>query len=292
MSSVAATERAPAARAVRSRGPSTATVYRWELRKLISQKRTYLGLALVVILPAFFVVFQNVHQSHDRGGDNIFAAQITQSGLATPVLMLLFLSVFMLPLAAALVAGDIVATEDGNGTLKTILTRSVNRGQVFAAKAWAAMTYATIAVFLSAAVATGAGIASWGFRPVRTFSGTVVSAPEALLLVFASNAIYLIPLLTVTAIGVLLSTATRNSAAAVVGTIGLVILLFIVAQIPGLEGIRPYLLTQQFENWHGLLRTPTDWAPIIHSAWVCALYAIPALFAAYLVFLRRDVAGG
>ena len=102
---------------------------------------------------------------------------------------------------------------------------------------------------------------------------------------FAANACYLIPLLTVASIGVLLSTATRNSAAAVVGTIGVVILLFIVAQIPGLEGIRPYLLTEQFENWHGLLRTPTDWAPIAHSAWVCALYAVPALFAAYLVFL-------
>ena len=292
MSTVAASAHAPAARATRPRRPSTATVYRWELRKLVSQKRTYLGLGLVVILPLFFVIFQNVHQRHDRGGDNIFAAQITQSGLATPVLMLLFLSVFMLPLAAALVAGDVVAAEDGNGTLKTILTRSVNRGQVFAAKALAAVTYATLAVFLSAAVATVAGIASWGFLSVRTFSGTIVSAPEALLLVFAANAIYLIPLMAVVAIGVLLSTATRNSAAAVVGTVGFVILLFIVAQIPGLEGIKPYLLTEQFENWHGLLRTPTDWAPIAHSAWVCALYGVPALFAAYLVFLRRDVAGG
>ena len=292
MSSVAAAPPVAAPRPLRTRRPSTATVYRWELRKLVSQKRTYLGLALVVILPLFFVIFQNVHQRHDRGAENIFAAQITQSGLATPVLMLLFLSVFMLPLAAALVAGDIVATEDGNGTLKTILTRSVNRGQVFAAKAFAALTYATIAVFLSAAVATVAGIASWGFRSVRTFSGTTVSASEALLLVFASNAIYLIPLLTVAAIGVLLSTVTRNSAAAVVGTIGVVILLFIVAQIPGLEGVKPYLLTEQFENWHGLLRTPTDWAPIAHSAWVCALYGVPALFAAYLAFLRRDVAGG
>jgi ABC-2 type transport system permease protein len=291
MSSAASSAAAPAVH-VRARRPSTVTVYRWELRKLVSQKRTYLGLALVVILPLFFVVFQNVHQRHDRGGDNIFAAQITQSGLATPVLMLLFLSVFMLPLAATLVAGDIVATEDGNGTLKTILTRSVNRGQVFAAKALAAVTYATLAVFLSAAVATAAGVASWGFLSVRTFSGTVVSAPEALLLVFASNAIYLIPLLAVAAIGLLLSTTTRNSAAAVVGTIGVVILLFIVAQIPGLEGIKPYLLTEQFENWHGLLRTPTDWAPIAHSAWVCALYGVPALIAGYLVFLRRDVAGG
>jgi len=276
----------------RARRPPVRTVYRWELRKLVSQKRTYLGLALAVILPLIFVLVQNLHQRHGRGAENIFASQITQSGLATPVLMLLFLSVFMLPLIAALVAGDIVANEDGNGTLKTILTRSVDRGQIFAAKALAAMVYAAIAVFVSAAVATVAGVASWGFNSVTTYSGTVVSAPKGLLLVFAANACYLIPLFTVASIGVLLSTTTRNSAAAVVGTVGVVILLLILAQIPGLEGIRPYLLDEQFENWHGLLRTPTDWAPIIHSAWVCALYAVPSLLAAYLVFLRRDVAGG
>jgi len=292
MSSVAATPSAAAPALLRRRRPSTLTVYRWELRKLVSQKRTYLGLGLIVILPLFFVIFQNVHQRGGHGGENIFAAQIEQSGLATPVLMLLFLSAFMLPLVAALVAGDIVANEDGNGTLKTILTRSVDRGQVFAAKALAAMTYALIAVFLSAVVATAAGVASWGFHSVRSFSGTVVPASEALLLVFAANAIYLIPLFAVVSIGVLLSTATHNSAAAVVGTIGLVILLYIVSGIPGLEGAQPYLLTQQFQNWQGLLRTPTDWAPIAHSAWVCALYALPALFAGYLVFLRRDVAGG
>jgi ABC-2 type transport system permease protein len=222
----------------------------------------------------------------------VFFSEITQSGLATPVLMLLLLSVFMLPLIAALVAGDIMAAEDGNGTLKTILTRSVDRGQVFVAKTLAAVTYATIAVFLSAVVATIAGIASWGFNHVVTYSGSVVSAPEGLLLVFAANATYLIPLLTVVAIGVLLSATTRNSAAAVVGTIGFTIMLLIVAQIPGLESIKPYLLTEQYENWHGLLRTPTDWAPIWHSLWVCALYAVPAQVATYLVFLRRDVAGG
>lgn len=275
----------------RRRRPSTFAVYRWELRKLVAQVRTYLGLGLLVLLTLIFVVFETLHHQHDRAG-NIFATEITQSGLATPVLMLLFMSGFFIPLAAALVAGDIFANEDGNGTLKTILTRSVNRGQVFAAKLLAALSYAAIAVFLAAAVATVAGVASWGFHSVRTFSGTVVSAPEALLLVFAANAVYLIPLFTVAAVGVMLSAVARNSAAAVVGTIGLVILLFIVAQIPGLEGIKPYLLTEQFQAWQGLLRTPTDWAPIGHSAWVCALYAAPALFAAYLVFLRRDVAGG
>ncbi len=269
----------------------TLTVYRWELRKLVSQKRTYLGFALASIMPVIFVVVQLLQRNHDHR-DNIFAAQITQSGLATPVLMLLFESVFLLPLVAALVAGDIVAAEDGNGTLKTILTRSVDRGQVYAAKALAAMSYAIVAAFLAAVVATVTGVAAWGFHSITTYSGTVVSAPKGLLLVFAANAVYLIPLLTVSSIGILLSTVTRNSAAAVVATIGISILLAIVDQIPGLEAIKPYLLFDQYSAWHGLLRTPTDWAPIGHAAWVCALYAAPTLFAGYLVFLRRDVAGG
>jgi ABC-2 type transport system permease protein len=291
VSSAAAAPALPLGGRPGARRPSTLTIYRWELRKLISQKRTYLGLGLAIIMPLIFVLSQQVRARHGHG-DNIFASQITQSGLATPVLMLLFESFFLLPLIASLVAGDVVAAEDGNGTLKTILTRSVDRGQVFAAKTLTAMTYATVAVFLSAAVATLAGIISWGFNPVTTYSGTVVSAAKGLLLVFAANAVFLIPLLSIVCIGVMLSTVTRNSAAAVVGTVGITLVLAIVSQIPGLEGLQPYLLTQQYSNWHGLLRTPTDWAPITHSAWVCALYAVPALLAGYLVFLRRDVAGG
>jgi ABC-2 type transport system permease protein len=292
MSSVASAPAAPIAATPRAaRRPSTLIAYRWELRKLVSQKRTYLGLGLGVLLPLIFVIVQNVHTRH-HGGDSIFAAQITQSGLATPVLMLLFESVFFLPLIASLVAGDIVAAEDNNGTLKTILTRSVDRGQVFAAKALAALTYAVLAVYLASLVATVGGVASWGFNSIKTFSGSTVSASEGLLLVIAANACYLIPLAAVACIALLLSTATRNSIAGVGGAIGIVILLYIVAGIPGLEGIKPYLLTEQFENWHGLLRTPTDWAPVTHSLWVCALYAVPSLIAGYLVFLRRDVAGG
>jgi ABC-2 type transport system permease protein len=295
MSSVAGTPPLPVAATpatrVRARRPSTLKIYRWELRKLAAQKRTYLGFGLAVLLPLIFVVSQLL-RGHPPHADSVFAAEIFQSGLATPVLMLTFLAPFFLPLIAALVAGDIVAAEDSNGTLKTILTRSVDRGQVFAAKAIAAISYAAAAVFLSAAVGTVAGVSAWGFHGVRTFSGTFVSAPKGLLLVFAANASFLIPLLAIVCIGVLLSTVTRNSAAAIVATLGVTLILAIVSQIPGLEGLHPYLLTTQYFAWQGLLRTPTDWSPITHSVWVCALYAAPALFAAYLVFLRRDVAGG
>ncbi len=292
MSSIAASPPLSPAAAGDARRPSTLTITRWELRKLLSQKRSYLGFGIVMLLPLIFVISQHLRGRGHGGAGDIFESQITQSGLATPVLMLLFESVFMLPLAASLVAGDIVASEDGNGTLKTILTRSVDRGQVFAAKVLAAALYAATAVYLSALTSAVAGIASWGFHGIRTYTGTYVSAPKALLLVTAANGAYLIPLLTIVCIGVLLSTVTHNSAASIVGTLALTLLLALITQIPGLEGLAPYMLPHQYESWQGLLRTPTDWAPIWHSAWVCALYAGPALAAAYLVLIRRDVTGG
>jgi ABC-2 type transport system permease protein len=257
-------------RAGRARRPATRTVYRWELRKLVSQKRTYLGLGLGVIMPLIFVASQQVHQHHDRG-ENIFASQISQSGLATPVLMLLFESFFLLPLIAALVAGDIVAAEDGNGTLKTILTRSRERGEVFAGKALATATYTLAVVFAMGLTGLVAGSIAWGFHPLTSLSGTKVSSNHGF--------------------GLMLSTITRNSAASVVGALMWALLMQLLGVLPGTEAIRPYLLGTQFEAWHGFLRVPADWVPVVRALWVCALYIALPVIAAYLVFLRRDVAG-
>ncbi|MEA2353952.1 MAG: type transport system permease protein, partial [Solirubrobacteraceae bacterium] len=124
--------------------PGTLTVYRWEMLKLRAQKRSYLGLGIVTAVPLIFVISLSLRNG---GPDDVaFGRYVHQSGLAIPLVILVFASAFLLPLATALVAGDIVAAEDHNGTLKTILTRSLDRGQVFAGKLLAAMTYALIAL--------------------------------------------------------------------------------------------------------------------------------------------------
>jgi ABC-2 type transport system permease protein len=270
--------------------PNAFTVYRWELRKLRFQKRTYLGLGAAVAVPIIFVVATTL-----RGGepeDVAFGRYIHSTGLSIPLVLLLFGAIWMYPLITALVAGDIFASEDHNGTLKTILTRSLERGQIFRGKLMAAGTYAVVAIVLSATVATVAGCLASGFNPLTSLSGTKVSAETALGLVGASVLVYLMPILAIACIGLLLSTITRNSAAAVVGTLMVSLLIQLVGILPGLEGLEPYLLSTQFNAWQGLLREPIDWSPIVRSAWVCSLYGLPALVAAYLVFLRRDVAGG
>jgi len=270
--------------------PNALTVYRWELRKLRFQKRTYLGLGAAIAVPIIFVAATSV-----RGGgptDVPFGRYIHTSGLAIPLVLLLFGSIWLFPLITALVAGDIIASEDHNGTLKTVLTRSLERGQIFAGKTLAAASYAIVAILLSGVVAIVAGSLASGFNPLTSLSGTRITAMSALGLVLASLGFYLLPILAIGCIGLLLSAVTRNSAAAIVGTLMVSLLLQLVGILPGLGGLKPYLLSTQFNAWQGLLRSPADWAPIVRSVWVCALYGVPSLVAAYLVFLRRDVAGG
>jgi ABC-2 type transport system permease protein len=277
-------------RAGAGRRPSVLTVYRWELIKLRFLKRTYLGLGLAVVVPIIFAVA--IHFRHDRHGDFAFAAYLNRSGLALPLVILLFGAIWMFPLITALVAGDIFASEDHNGTLKTVLTRSLDRWQIFAGKTLAALTYAIVAILLNGSVAVIAGTLQSGFNPLQSLSGTTVSASHALGLFYVSLLVYLMPIVTVVCIGLLLSSLTRNSAAAVVGTLMISLLFQLIGVLPGLSGTQPYLLSTQFNAWQGLLRQPIDWAPVIRAAWVCAMYAVPALGAAFLIFLRRDVAGG
>jgi ABC-2 type transport system permease protein len=286
----AVAERAPTAPARRHARPGVGAIYRWELRKLRAQKRTFLGFGMAMLVPILFVAALEL-----RGGgpnDVPFGRYVRETGLAIPPVLLIFGSIWLFPLIVALVAGDVVANEDGNGTLKTILTRSVTRGQLFAAKVGAAVSYALLALTAMAAVSLTEAIIAWGFNPLTSLSGTTVSAWRGLLLVGASLGVYALPLLAITTIGVLLSTVTRNSAGAVVGALMTALLMQLIGILPGVGSIKPYLLTTQFDAWHGFLRTPIDWAPVVRGGWVSAIYAIVALAAAYLTFLRRDVAGG
>src|SRR5262249_3869302 len=151
--------------------------------------------------------------------------------------------------------------------------------------------YTLAVVFAMGLVAVAAGSLAWGWHPLTSLSGTQVAPGRGLLLLFATLAIYTMPLAGIAAFGLMLSTITRNSAASVVGALMWALLMQLLGVLPGTESIRPYLLGTQFDAWHGLLRIPADWAPITRAVWVCALYVAAPLVTAYLVFLRRDVAG-
>ncbi|MGB2952715.1 MAG: ABC transporter permease [Gaiellaceae bacterium] len=269
--------------------PGTLTVYRWELRKLVSQKRTYIGIGAAAILPVIFVTVMALQ----KGGpyDAPLGHNLRKTGLSLALVVLTFVSRFGAQLAAALVAGDIVSSEHTSRTLKMILTRSVRRGQVLAGKALASFTYVVATMLALGLAGLVAGSIAWGFNPLTNLSGVRVSAVHTLWLSAAAFGVFSLPLIAVAAFAILLSTWTRNSAASIVGTLVYALGQEAVAGLVHQSWAKHYLLSDQFDGWHGVFMTPMDGSLIWRAVWVSSLFTAVPLAIAYVIFKRRDVAG-
>ena len=259
--------------------------YRWELRKLTRQGRTYLGIATAAIGPIVYLLLE-ITQGPPSAP---LAVNLGHTGVAFALVVFKLIVVVGPAIIAALIAGDIMASEDAHGTLKTILIRSVRRWHLLAGKVLALYTYLAAAMFAFFIVATAAGVIAWGFHPVINISGHRLAAVHALWLGAVSVAVYLLPVFALASFGLFLSVATRNSVAAVGGTLLYAFALQGIAVISAIRAAHPYLLTNQLTAWHDLFQTPVAGDAIVRSLWVSAAFGLPPLLAAWLVFSRRDV---
>lgn len=262
---------------------------RWEVFKLLRQRRTYLGIGAAALVPLAFLAAVQIVGGGPEAGEAPFAAQLVGNGLVIPLVTLAFGSVVLLPLLTVLVAGDAVAGEVAGGTLKTILGRSVGRSGVFWSKAAAVGLYTLAVVVVFVGVGLVAGWLAIGFRPLAGLGGETFPVGRVLALIWAGAGLVTLPLLALAAFALLLSVATHNSVASVVGGVVLILLLQLVSSL-GLGGaLDPYLLTNQFPAWLNLTREPIEWTPIVRSVWVSAAWAAASLLAAWALFARRDV---
>jgi ABC-2 type transport system permease protein len=264
----------------------TLTAYRWELVKLAAQKRTWLGIATAAIGPIVYLLLE-ITQGPPGAP---LASNLGHTGVGFALVVFKLIVVVGPAIIVALVAGDIVASEDMEGTLKTILVRSLRRSQVLGGKVLALFTYLTAAMAVFLVVSTVAGVIAWGFHPLINLSGQRLSALHALALDVPAVAIYSMPVLAIASFGVFLSVLTRQSVAAVGGTLLYAMALQGVAVISAIKAAHPYLLTNQLTAWHDLFQTPTAGDAIVRSMWVSAAFALPPLIAAWAIFNRRDVA--
>jgi ABC-2 type transport system permease protein len=263
--------------------------YGWEIRKLARQKRTWAALGAAVLYALAFVLALSLKKHAGIPPDIPLARELTRSGVVLPLALLAFATFFGAPVISALVAGDIVATEDANNTLKMILTRSTGRGTIYVAKALAAATYGIALIGVMFVTAVVGSVGSWGLHGVTLLDGRQATAGHALALDALAYATYLLPLGVLVAVAFFLSTATRNSAAAIVGTVIFALAFQGVAALPGVGAAKPYLLPQQFDAWQALFGQGGD--SIGRAAWICALYSFIPLVAGWVIFARRDVAG-
>ena len=104
--------------------------YRGEVLKLAAQKRTWLGIATAIVGPVIYLLL-SIAQGYPRAP---LADNLGHTGVGFALVVFKLILVIGPAVIVALVAGDIVAAEDSDGTLKTILTRSLRRSDVLAGK--------------------------------------------------------------------------------------------------------------------------------------------------------------
>jgi ABC-2 type transport system permease protein len=107
-------------------------------------------------------------------------------------------------LGFATVAGDVVAREREEGTLKTVLTRSLTRNELVLGKMLALFTYLVMAMAAFFIVSTVAGVIAWGFNPLVNLSGQRISALHALALDVPAIIVYTLPVLAIASFGLFL----------------------------------------------------------------------------------------
>jgi len=277
----------------RALGPPSArgvfAVIRVEWGKLAAQLKAWAVLAVCLLGPFAFAVAVELQSSLPE--DTLFGRGVRASGFAVPLLVLGFAATWAFPVLTSVVSGDLFSCEDRYGTWPTLLTRSRTRGEIFAGKVVTGLGFSLLAVTALAFGSIAAGVLVVGRQPLLGLSGTVLAPGRALALVAGAWASVLPPVFGFTALAVLVSVATRSSAAGV----GLPLLIGFAMELcsyaNGPDALRGMLLTPPFVGWHGLFTEHRYYGPLIQGTAVSGVYAIGCLTAAYHLFRRRDMGG-
>jgi ABC-2 type transport system permease protein len=260
--------------------------YRTELLKIshLIQVRT---IAVLAVIGPFLAVAV-LHVQSATPGDTAFGQWVHSSGFAIPMVVLGFGAAWVGPVLTAVVAGDIFSSEDRFGTWKTVLTRSHSRGQLFAGKFLAALTFAVALLMLLTITDLAAGLLA-GTEPVVGLGGQLVPAGHAATLVVLSYLSDLPPLLGFTALALMLSVVSRSSVAGIGGPIVITLALQVITLASLPAWVQLALISTPFQAWHGFWAQPAFYREFGWSLVTSAAWFIICVTVSWLVFRRRAI---
>ncbi|MFJ8085003.1 ABC transporter permease [Streptomyces sp. NPDC096205] len=249
-------------------------------------------LAAVPVLVGIAVKIETGDGSSVGGGGGegpAFISQITNNGLFLVFTGLAATLPFFLPMAVGVVAGDALAGEANAGTLRYLLVAPAGRTRLLLTK------YATVIAFCLAATLTVAisalavGALLFPLGDLTTISGTRISFAEGLGRAVLIALVVAASLLGMAALGLFVSTLTGSGIAAMATTVGLLITVQILDQIPQLSALQPYFFSHHWLSFADLMREPVYWEDLRKNLGIQALYAVVFGSAAWARFTAKDI---
>ncbi|MFI1413104.1 ABC transporter permease [Streptomyces sp. NPDC020707] len=266
-----------------------------ELGTTLRRWRTIALLAVLAAVPVLVGIAVRIETSDGSsaggggGGGPAFSAQITNNGLFLVFTALAATLPFFLPMAVGVIAGDAIAGEANAGTLRYLLVAPAGRTRLLVIKYATTLAFCVVATLVVATSALIVGALLFPLGELTTISGTRISFGEGLGRALLIALIVAASLIGIAALGLFVSTLTNSGIAAMATTVGLLITVQILDQIPQLHAIQPYIFSHYWLSFADLMRDPVYWDDLIRNLELQALYA--ALFgaAAWARFTAKDI---
>jgi ABC-2 type transport system permease protein len=252
------------------------------------------NIALLIVLAAIPVLIGVALRLTNSGGGNgqgpPFLDQVAGNGVFLAFLALtVTVSLLVLPLTIAVVAGDSVAGEAGHGTLRYLLAVPVGRTRLLAIKYGGLVAFSVVASLVVAAAALATGAAAFPVGRVTLLSGSTVSLADGLLRLLLVALYVAAAMAALAAIGLAISTFTEHAIAAMAAVLVLVIASEVADSVPQFSAVHPYLPTHWWLSFDGLLRAPVEWSGVGHGLLSFAVYAVIFGAIAWARFTTADV---
>jgi ABC-2 type transport system permease protein len=272
-------------------------LFRSELLTTFRRWRTLalLGvLAAVPVLVGTAVKIETSDGSSAGGGGGggagpAFISQITNNGLFLVFTALAATLPFFLPMAIGVIAGDAIAGEANAGTLRYLLVAPAGRSRLLLTKYATVMTFCLVATLVVAVSALTVGALLFPLGEVTTISGTQISFAEGLGRALLIALVVAASLVGVAALGLFVSTLTNSGIAAMATTVGLLITIQILDQIPQLHVLQPYFFSHYWLSFADLMREPVYWDDLMKNLGLQALYVAVFGSAAWARFTAKDI---
>ncbi|MER5372386.1 ABC transporter permease [Streptomyces sp. NPDC002553] len=265
------------------------TLRRWRTLALLGV------LAAVPVLVGIAVKMETGNGSGGGGGGGgggegpAFVAQITNNGLFLVFTALAATLPFFLPMAVGVIAGDAIAGEANAGTLRYLLVAPAGRTRLLLAKYATTMAFCLLATLVVAVSALAVGTLLFPLGELTTISGTRISFADGLFRALLIALVVAASLLGVAALGLFVSTLTNSGIAAMATTVGLLITVQILDQIPQLHAVHPYLFSHYWLSFADLMRDPVYWEELRKNLGLQAVYAAVFGTAAWARFTTKDI---
>lgn len=146
-------------------------------------------------------------------------------------------------MAIGVVAGDAIAGESSAGTLRYLLVAPAGRSRLLLTKYATVVAFCLAATLVVAVSALAVGALLFPVGDLITISGTRITYAEGLGRALLIALVVAASLVGIAALGLFVSTMTGSGIAAMATTVGLLITVQILDQIPQLDALQPYFFS-------------------------------------------------